>query len=97
MKRKKRAFRGRVKDPHRINQHIIADPIRLVGDNVEQGIQPLEVGLAAAKEQELDLSQHTPELRIREGKSSTIDSEQKHLQNTTRKYTGLKTMIINQT
>ena len=63
MKRKKRAFRGRVKDPHRINQHIIADPIRLVGDNVEQGIQPLEVGLAAAREQELDLVEVSPKAK----------------------------------
>ena len=60
MKRKKRPFRGRVRDPHRINQHIVADPIRLVGDNVEQGIVALEDALKASREQELDLVEVSP-------------------------------------
>ncbi|PCJ63732.1 MAG: translation initiation factor IF-3 [Bacteroidetes bacterium] len=63
MKKKRRPFRGRVKDPHRINQHIIADPIRLVGDNVEQGIVDLETALKAAKEQELDLVEVSPKAK----------------------------------
>ena len=60
MKKKRRPFRGRVKDPHRINKYIIADPIRLVGDNVEQGIVALDVALKAAVEQELDLVEVSP-------------------------------------
>jgi len=60
LKRKKRPFRGRVRDPHRINQHIVADPIRLVGDNVEQGVVALEDALKASREQELDLVEVSP-------------------------------------
>ena len=63
MKRKRRPFRGRVKDPHRINQYIVADPVRLVGDNVEQGIVELDVALKAAKEQELDLVEVSPKAK----------------------------------
>jgi translation initiation factor IF-3 len=60
LKKRKRPFRGRVRDPHRINQHIVADPIRLVGENVEQGIVDLATGLKAAREQELDLVEVSP-------------------------------------
>lgn len=45
---------------HRINQHIKADPIRLVGDNVTVGISSLEAALAEAKKQELDLVEISP-------------------------------------
>ncbi len=58
--KKKRPFRGRVRDPHRINDYIIADPIRLVGDNVEQGVVDLASALKAAEEQELDLVEVSP-------------------------------------
>lgn len=58
--KKRRPFRGRVKDPHKINQYIVADPVRLVGDNVEQGITELSVALEYAKEQELDLVEVSP-------------------------------------
>ncbi|MFY0642965.1 MAG: translation initiation factor IF-3 [Bacteroidia bacterium] len=60
LKKKKRKFRGRVRDPHKINQYIKADPIRLVGENVEQGIFDLSKALAMAKEQELDLVEISP-------------------------------------
>ena len=60
MKKKKRKFRGRVRDPHKINQYIDADPIRLVGDNVEQGIVDLAKARAIAQEQELDLVEISP-------------------------------------
>ncbi|MBR9860827.1 translation initiation factor IF-3 [bacterium] len=60
MKKKKRKFRGRVRDPHKINQYINADPVRLVGDNVEQGIVDLATARALAKEQELDLVEISP-------------------------------------
>jgi translation initiation factor IF-3 len=60
LKRKRRPFRGRVKDPHRINEHIQADPVRLVGDSVEQGIVSLSDAIAISKEQELDLVEVSP-------------------------------------
>lgn len=60
MKKKKRKFRGRVRDPHNINERIKADPIRLVGDNVEQGIFDLSKALSMAREQELDLVEISP-------------------------------------
>lgn len=60
MKKKRRPFRGRVKDPHRINEYIIADPVRLVGDNVEQGVTDLKEALKLAVEQELDLVEVSP-------------------------------------
>ena len=60
MKSKKRPFRGRVRDPHKINQHIDADPIRLVGDNVEQGIVDLASARKQAEELELDLVEVSP-------------------------------------
>ena len=60
MKKKRRPFRGRVKDPHRINGYIIADPVRLVGDNIEQGITELKEALKFAVEQELDLVEVSP-------------------------------------
>jgi translation initiation factor IF-3 len=58
--KKKKPFRGRVKDPHRINEYIIADPVRLVGDNVEQGVYPLDEALKIAEELELDLVEVSP-------------------------------------
>ncbi|MDC0580150.1 translation initiation factor IF-3 [Bacteroidia bacterium] len=60
MKKKRKPFRGRVQDPHKINQYIVADPVRLVGDNVEQGIVDLASALALAEEQELDLVEVSP-------------------------------------
>jgi|TARA_B110000902_G_scaffold207767_1_gene236876 translation initiation factor IF-3 len=60
LKKKRRPFRGRVKDPHRINGYIIADPVRLVGDNIEQGITDLKEALKFAVEQELDLVEVSP-------------------------------------
>ena len=63
MKKKKRKFRGRVRDPHKINEHIDADPIRVVGDNVEQGIYDLADALKIAKEQELDLVEISPKAK----------------------------------
>ena len=48
----------------------------------------------SVKEQEWDLFPHTPELLTREGKLSTIDLEQTHSPNTTRKYTGLEITMM---
>jgi translation initiation factor IF-3 len=40
---------------HKINEHITASQIRLVGDNVEPGLISLERGLALANDLDLDL------------------------------------------
>lgn len=45
---------------HKINDLITAPEVRLVGENVEQGIYPLEKALAIAEEQELDLVEISP-------------------------------------
>ena len=54
----RRPFRGRVikEDPHRINNKIFGvNEVRLVGDNVEQGIFPFSQALRIAEDQGLDL------------------------------------------
>ncbi|WP_134089263.1 translation initiation factor IF-3 [Olivibacter sp. XZL3] len=49
------------KEPdHRINQHIRATEVRLVGDNVEQGVYPIRQALAIADELDLDLVEISP-------------------------------------
>jgi translation initiation factor IF-3 len=45
---------------HNINQYIKAPQVRLVGDNVEQGIFSLNDALAIAEQQELDLVEISP-------------------------------------
>ena len=42
-------------DVHQINDKIRAKEVRLVGDNVEQGVYPTSEALRMAEEQELDL------------------------------------------
>jgi len=59
----RRPFRGRVQkeDPHRINQNIRGvHEVRVVGENVEQGIFPLAEALRMADELELDLVEISP-------------------------------------
>lgn len=48
------------KYPNKINQYILAQRIRLVGDNVEQAIYNLSDALVLAKEQQLDLVEISP-------------------------------------
>ncbi|MDE5791872.1 MAG: translation initiation factor IF-3 [Muribaculaceae bacterium] len=48
------------RDPYVINEHIRAREVRLVGDNVEQGIYPLHQALKIAEQQELDLIEISP-------------------------------------
>lgn len=47
-------------NPHATNEQIRAKEVRLVGDNVEQGIYPIEKALRIAREQELDLIEISP-------------------------------------
>lgn len=48
------------KDPYVINEHIRAREVRLVGDNVEQGIYPIDKALRIAEKLELDLIEISP-------------------------------------
>ena len=50
-----RQMAGKNEDTNLINDEIRASEVRLVGDNVEQGIYPLEEALKIAEAQELDL------------------------------------------
>lgn len=45
---------------HRINDRIRAREVRLVGENIEQGVYSLEEALKMAQEQELDLVEISP-------------------------------------
>lgn len=47
-------------DPYATNEYIRAREVRLVGDNVEQGIYPIAQALKIAEKQELDLVEISP-------------------------------------
>jgi translation initiation factor IF-3 len=49
-----------LKDQYRINERIRAREIRLVGDNVEQGVYPISQALKIAEDMELDLVEISP-------------------------------------
>jgi translation initiation factor IF-3 len=49
-----------LKDQYRINEKIRAKEVRLVGDNLEQGVYPLSKVLEIAKAQNLDLIEISP-------------------------------------
>ncbi|MDH6306922.1 translation initiation factor IF-3 [Parabacteroides sp. PF5-5] len=49
-----------LKDQYRINERIRAREVRLVGDNIEQGVYPLAQALKFAEEQGLDLVEISP-------------------------------------
>jgi translation initiation factor IF-3 len=57
-----RPSRGpRPKEPeHRINNRIEAGEVRLVGENIEQGVYPLEKALQIAEQEGLDLVEISP-------------------------------------
>uniref|UniRef100_UPI0030D20913 translation initiation factor IF-3 n=1 Tax=Croceitalea sp. MTPC5 TaxID=3056565 RepID=UPI0030D20913 len=48
------------KNPHNINEKILAPEVRLVGDNVEVGVYPIRKALDKAEELELDLVEISP-------------------------------------
>lgn len=52
--------RNENKDQHRINTQIRAREVRLVGDNVEQGVYSIQEALRMADELELDLIEISP-------------------------------------
>ena len=61
MRPRKRNYKPRRRGPeHRINKFITAQEVRLVGDNVEQGVFPLSRALELAEEEGLDLVEISP-------------------------------------
>ncbi len=48
------------KDQHRINERIRVPEVRLVGDNVEQGVYPIKEALQIAADLEMDLVEISP-------------------------------------
>lgn len=59
----RRPFRGRVikEDPHRINNKIFGvNEVRVVGENIEQGVYPFSQALRMAEELGLDLVEISP-------------------------------------
>lgn len=55
-----RGQRQQAKDQYATNEQIRAREVRLVGDNVEPGIYPLQKALRIARDQELDLVEISP-------------------------------------
>ena len=55
-----RGARQQAKDQYATNEQIRAREVRLVGDNVEPGIYPLQKALRIARDQELDLVEISP-------------------------------------
>jgi translation initiation factor IF-3 len=53
-------FRGRVEEPYKINEKIRVPKVRLVGENVEQGIYDTRQAIAIAAAQNLDLVEISP-------------------------------------
>ncbi|MDB5234794.1 MAG: translation initiation factor [Hymenobacter sp.] len=52
--------RQQVEEPFKINQKILAREVRLVGDNVEQGVYPTDQARKMAQDQNLDLVEISP-------------------------------------
>lgn len=52
--------RGRVEEPYKVNERIMAPEVRVVGENVEQGVYPIKQALLMASEQSLDLVEISP-------------------------------------
>nr|WP_281543290.1 translation initiation factor IF-3 [Maribacter aestuarii] len=51
------------KNPHNINEKILAPEVRLVGDNVEVGVYPIRKALDLSNELELDLVEISPKAK----------------------------------
>lgn len=58
--RSRRGMERNTKEPYNVNEYIRAKEVRLVGDNVEQGIYPIEKARRIAENLELDLIEISP-------------------------------------
>lgn len=77
--------RRREEDPHKINRKITAEQVRLVGENVEQGVYSLNQALSMAEEQGLDLVEISakadpPVVKIIDYKKFLYDQKKKQKQ-----------------
>ena len=54
------AKKNDIKDQYRVNERIRAKEVRLVGDNVEQGVYTIQEAIHMADEQGLDLIEISP-------------------------------------
>ncbi|QTN40022.1 translation initiation factor IF-3 [Cryomorphaceae bacterium] len=77
--------RRREEDPHKINRKITAEQVRLVGENVEQGVYSLNQALKMAEDQGLDLVEISakadpPVVRIIDYKKFLYDQKKKQKQ-----------------
>lgn len=58
------AVDNKQKFQYRINEAIRVKEVRLVGDNVEQGVYTIQQALRIANDQELDLVEISPNLSL---------------------------------
>ncbi|MCR9249507.1 MAG: translation initiation factor IF-3 [bacterium] len=58
--RYQRGPRGRVEEPYKVNERITAREVRVVGENVQVDVYPLEKAIRMAKDQNLDLVEISP-------------------------------------
>ena len=58
--RQKDRLKDKQKDQHRINNFIRVKEVRLVGENIEQGVYPVQEALKMAENLELDLVEISP-------------------------------------
>ena len=58
--RQRRGMERNTKEPYNVNEYIRAKEVRLVGDNVEQGVYPIEKARRIAESMELDLIEISP-------------------------------------
>lgn len=57
---RKKVFRGREEEPYRVNQKIRARKVRVVGENVDVDVYPIEEALKMAEAAGLDLVEISP-------------------------------------
>ncbi len=57
---RRRPYRGRVEEPYKVNEKILAQKVRLVGENVKVDIYSKQEALKIAREQGLDLVEISP-------------------------------------
>ena len=58
--RRRQPYRGRVEEPYKVNEKIMAREVRVVGENVEVGVYSINQALEMAKGQSLDLVEISP-------------------------------------
>ena len=60
IKQRRTPYRGRVEEPYRINNRITAQQVRVVGENVNVGVYPIDKAVQMAMDMSLDLVEISP-------------------------------------